>query len=152
MAKFCSNCGMQLDDNTVFCTNCGAIIDQPQAAQQPQYQPAPGFVPPVVNQQPAPKPKKSKKGLIIGLSIGGALLLIGIIIGILFATGVLGGKKYDNTPSGVVEQLMDGFIESDGEKIIDCMPSFYWDNNETLKKGQAIEMELALKSVFSVSK
>lgn len=34
MAKFCTNCGTQIDDNTKFCPNCGAAIAAPAPAQQ----------------------------------------------------------------------------------------------------------------------
>ena len=32
MAKFCSNCGAQMDDNLMFCGNCGAKVDAAPAA------------------------------------------------------------------------------------------------------------------------
>ena len=39
-----------------------------------------------------PQKKKSKTGLIVGLSVGGAVVLIGIVVLVLFLTGILGGK------------------------------------------------------------
>ena len=37
MAKFCANCGAQMDDNAPFCPNCGAKQEVSQTApQQPQ--------------------------------------------------------------------------------------------------------------------
>ena len=36
MAKFCTSCGAQLDDNATFCTSCGAQLGSaPSAAPQP---------------------------------------------------------------------------------------------------------------------
>ena len=35
MAKFCTSCGAQLDDNATFCTSCGAQLGAPSAAPQP---------------------------------------------------------------------------------------------------------------------
>lgn len=34
MAKFCGQCGAQLNDNATFCTQCGATIAPQQPAQQ----------------------------------------------------------------------------------------------------------------------
>ena len=34
MAKFCGQCGAQLNDNATFCTQCGATIATQQPAQQ----------------------------------------------------------------------------------------------------------------------
>ena len=34
MAKFCKNCGNQMEDETVFCGNCGARVDAVEQAQQ----------------------------------------------------------------------------------------------------------------------
>ena len=66
---FCSNCGAQVEDGAAFCDSCGARL---VSARRPS----------------APAAKGSKKGLLIGLA---ALLVVGIVIGILFLTGVLGG-------------------------------------------------------------
>ncbi len=66
---FCSNCGAQVEDGAAFCDSCGARL---VSARRPS----------------APAAKGSKKGLVITLA---ALLVIGIVIGVLFLTGVLGG-------------------------------------------------------------
>ena len=81
---FCKNCGAQIPDGAGFCNHCGAAqAQQPQQTQMQQPQ----------MQQPQMQPqKKSKKGLIIGLSVGGTVLLSGIVVLILFLTGVFGGK------------------------------------------------------------
>ncbi len=77
MAKFCHNCGSQLDDGMLFCGSCGAKQQEaaPQAQpvpQQPvqQVQPQqPVYQQPVYQQPAAPQPPKKKKtGLIVGLS------------------------------------------------------------------------------------
>ena len=38
MAKFCANCGAQMDDNAPFCPNCGAKQEVPQQAAPQQAQ------------------------------------------------------------------------------------------------------------------
>lgn len=73
---FCSKCGAQVADGAAFCDSCGARL---------------GIAPQPVRNNPvysAPAPKKRKTGLLIGLA---ALLVVGIVIGVLFLTGVLGG-------------------------------------------------------------
>ena len=50
MAKFCKNCGMQLEDEAIFCPGCGTKMAAPE---QQQYAPPP---PPTGQQQYAPPP------------------------------------------------------------------------------------------------
>ena len=73
---FCSQCGAQVADGAAFCDSCGARLE---TAQQPVFR-TPVYA--------APAPKKRKAGLLIGLA---ALLVVGLVIGVLFLTGVLGG-------------------------------------------------------------
>ena len=67
----------------------------PQYAQQPQMQPAQQ---PYPQQQYVPQQyaeqaggKKSRKGLVIGLISGGVALVAGLVVLVLFLTGVIGG-------------------------------------------------------------
>lgn len=65
MAKFCTNCGKELDDNAAMCLNCGVIVDNKSS-----------------NTTNSSKPEK-KKGLptwAIILIVVGCLVLIPIII------------------------------------------------------------------------
>ena len=111
---FCRNCGAQLAKGAAFCNNCGAAqaqqpmqpqMQQPQMQQpqmqQPQMQQQPQFVQQQYAQQQQfvpqqPAPQKSRTGLIAGLAAGGTALVAGIVVLILFLTGVIGGK--DNDP------------------------------------------------------
>ncbi len=87
---FCTNCGAQLPEGSSFCNYCGAKLASAPAPRPaaPTYA-APAYGAPAGYPAPAPAPRKSHTGLIIG--IVAALVLIGAVIGILFATGVLGG-------------------------------------------------------------
>ena len=110
---FCKQCGAQIPDGAPFCGNCGAAqgsggqtpqAPQPQQAypQQPAamqfrqesqpFQQAPQQQQAYTQQYEAqPGGGNSRKGLIIGLVCGGVALTAGLVVLILFLTGVLGG-------------------------------------------------------------
>ena len=124
---FCSNCGAQVEDGAAFCDSCGARL---VSARRPS----------------APAAKGSKKGLVITLA---ALLVVGIVIGVLFLTGVLGGgaksvegtwvclqtdrEGYQARLVLVLEKGGEGYAyrEEDGEKTFFPMS---WDE-DTLFDG-----------------
>ena len=120
---FCSKCGNPLPDDAKFCSACGAPVKISQEASPVPQQPASvsdevGSVqmPKPVNvpkpeplmQEPnfngqmgygaaAPVQKKSKKGLIIGLSLGGMLLILVTVV-ILFASGLFNSASSSPFP------------------------------------------------------
>lgn len=118
---FCPNCGKQLHNGATFCGNCGTKLASAPPAQAPQRQNPPQQIPrqqvpqqlprqqmhqqpprQQMHQQPprqtpqqptgktAPAPKKGKGALIAVLAV---VLTAAIAVGVLFATGVLGGKE-----------------------------------------------------------
>ena len=110
---FCSKCGNPLPDDAKFCSACGAPVKISQEASPVPQQPA-GITDEAENiQTPKPEPlmqepnfngqtgygaaapvqKKSKKGLIIGLSLGGVLLAVILAAGLIFVFGLKGGSK-----------------------------------------------------------
>ena len=120
---FCSKCGNPLSDDAKFCSACGAPVKISQEASPVPQQPASvsdevGSVqmPKPVNvpkpeplmQEPnfngqmgygaaAPVQKKSKKGLIIGLSLGGVLLVLVTVV-IMFASGLFNSASSSPFP------------------------------------------------------
>ncbi|MCL2157823.1 MAG: zinc ribbon domain-containing protein [Oscillospiraceae bacterium] len=107
MARFCLNCGKQLNETVKFCASCGAQqqptqqpspVQSAQLQQQPQTQPY--IQPQYQYQQPyAPTPKKkSKTPLIVG-SIGGVLVIVLVIV--LISTNVFGliSRSGGDTPT-----------------------------------------------------
>ena len=99
---FCSKCGNQLNDSDRFCEKCGAAVlkqyePQVNPAAEPVYLQSPASG--VMETQPVNYPaaasvqKKSKKGLIIGLSLGGVLLAVILAAGLIFVFGLKGGSK-----------------------------------------------------------
>ncbi len=110
---FCSKCGNPLPDNAKFCSACGAPVTISQEASPVPQQPA-GITDEAENiQTPKPEPlmqepnfngqtgygaaapvqKKSKKGLIIGLSLGGVLLAVILAVALIFVFGLKGGSS-----------------------------------------------------------
>ena len=101
---FCANCGAALQDGAAFCNRCGAAqqIPSQDGSQYLQHHPQQHMQQQYLYRQTAPQPpqKKSRKGLIIGLACGGTALVAGLVVLILFLTGVIGGGE--NTPGAAV--------------------------------------------------
>ena len=114
---FCSKCGNPLPDDAKFCSACGAPVKISQEDSPVQQRPA-GIADEVENiQTPKPEPlmqepnfngqmgygaaapvqKKSKKGLIIGLSLGGVLLVLVTVV-IMFASGLFNSASSSPFP------------------------------------------------------
>ena len=105
---FCSRCGNSLSDNAQFCSTCGAPVntvqeDSPvlqqsagtvgeaESIQMPKpasFMEAPQFNGQIGYGVAASVQKKSKKGLVIGLSVGIAILLIAATAVVLAALGL----------------------------------------------------------------
>jgi hypothetical protein len=92
---FCTNCGATLPDGAAFCTRCGAKLAPAQqrsnpyaSAPRPDAYTAPAYGAPTA--YPAPAPKKTHTGLIIGII---AAVLVAAAVLVLFLTGVLGTPK-----------------------------------------------------------
>ena len=144
---FCSKCGNPLADNAKFCSACGAPVKISQEASPVPQQPASvsdevGSVqmPKPVNvpkpeplmQEPnfngqmgygaaAPVQKKSKKGLIIGLSLGGVLLVLVTVV-IMFASGLFNPAPSSPFPVLKVEQTQIYYGE-DLDQLEEAFPN-----------------------------
>lgn len=110
---FCSKCGNSLPDDAKFCSACGApvkisqeaspvpqqsagITDEAENIQTPKPEPLmqePNFNGQTGYGAAAPVQKKSKKGLIIGLSLGGVLLAVILAVALIFVFGLKGGSS-----------------------------------------------------------
>ncbi len=99
---FCSKCGNQLKDSDRFCAKCGAaVLKQFEPQENPAAEPVCSQAPvtgraeaqPVNYQAVASVQKKSKKGLIIGLSLGGVMLAVILAVALIFVFCIKGGSK-----------------------------------------------------------
>lgn len=90
---FCSKCGNQLKDSDRFCAKCGTpVVKESELQEKPTGEPVYSQTPmigsmeaqPVHRQTAAPVQKKSKKGLAIGLSIGGVVLTVILAVMLIF--------------------------------------------------------------------
>lgn len=116
---FCSKCGNQLEDSDQFCAKCGAPVakqeapqERPAAMPNDPYSPAAGGMAtqPIYHQAAAPVPKKSKKGLIISFSVGGAVLAVILAVALIFVfRPKTGGSQYGHSsiPLGASEIVYD---------------------------------------------
>ena len=115
---FCNKCGAQLPDGTQFCSNCGApqVPAQPEPQAQPQQpvyeaQQQPTYEMPQQPQQPygagnqpyqpvqpvmPPQNDDGKKKKAIIIAVVAVIAVIAIVVGILFGTGVIGGKDKED--------------------------------------------------------
>ena len=115
MAKFCGQCGAQLNDNATFCTQCGATI----APQQPAQQTAS----PMANLQQAAKNidmnaikdavsveniknlKNKPNKLTIAVL---AVLLVLVILVVVILCMIFGGGSWKTPINNVMDVLNDG--------------------------------------------
>ena len=115
--SYCSNCGQEMPMGARFCSGCGAAQSQPQQIQQPMQpqQPQPQPVQQQYGQPMQPQfygmpmngfmqPKKSKKPLIIILSILAVLCIAAAIVLPLNLNGKASSKRVLKKFFSAIEQ------------------------------------------------
>lgn len=138
---FCSKCGNPLPDDAKFCSACGAPVKISQEASPAPQQPA-GIPDETVNIQAtkseplmeaenfsvqmssgaATHGKKSKKELVIGLSVGIAILLIAATAVVLVALGLFDPAPSSPFPVLKVEQTQIYYGE-DLDQLEEAFPN-----------------------------
>lgn len=110
---YCSNCGSNLPDNSVFCQNCGASFAQ--TSQQPMMQ-QPMMQQPMMQQPMMQQPKKSKKPwIILGITLGLLVVVITTVIILLFACN---GNK-SSSPQELAENVFNALADNDEDDFAD---------------------------------
>lgn len=77
--NFCPFCGRKIEDSDTFCGFCGKPVEGPPRA----FAPIPQTAPQPQAQQPQQPPKRKPIGLIVGISAGAAVLLIGAVLAVV---------------------------------------------------------------------
>lgn len=116
---FCQKCGMSNPDGATFCTGCGASLPtgtQNFSMGQDMFG---GGVP---AQQTFPMGGQSKKssGTAIIIMAVAAILVVAIVVGVLFAFGVLGGG-----PEKVIRKSLEAAINGDGKTLYEITADPY---------------------------
>lgn len=147
MARFCSNCGTALTEDSVFCSNCGARVEEPQANHEDysefREEPPHANIEGAPNEsysyaESAPAPKKNNKKTIIIAAVAAVVAIIAIILVMSF-----GGSA---SPEAAAKKFMDGLVNNDPDEIIDSFPPFLWLDSRTAKK----EFEASFKDAFDL--
>ena len=105
MAKFCANCGSEIEDSWNTCPNCGTNIKAPQMGGEPQLTPTP-------SQTPGYGPRPTSNGYGIGalvLSIIGLCCFSYILGPIAIILGAAGISKDDNNGMAIAGLLIGIF-------------------------------------------
>lgn len=140
MAIYCTNCGKQLPDDSLFCDNCGTRVlnnnsgsYQAPPAQMPVQPPVQNYVP-VQQYQNAPMPvpkKKSGFGRILKF-----LLALAIVAALVFGIMVFLEQIYHRTPpESVSPSSPSGQSSSPGGQSSPSAPSVP-DNQSSSSSGQ----------------
>jgi putative multiple sugar transport system substrate-binding protein len=113
---YCTSCGANNPDGSVFCSVCGAKMDDAsQIAQQPYGQPT--LDQPTYGQQPYGQPPKKGKAKTVLLIAGGAVLLAAIVLVLIFVV-FPGDKKVSGDEDGLLsEKTMQAEFINDGTEV-----------------------------------
>lgn len=112
----CKNCGFEISDDSVLCPQCGAPVASETAQTDPEVR--------VAFDQPEEPVKKSKKGLVVGLSAAVALVVaIAIVIGVMWPR--LEGAWVENF--GTNEEYLAYVQQNSSGSTIGTLPEAYRD-------------------------
>lgn len=114
---FCRFCGSEVKDGEIFCSNCGEKIQRPEVAKPEEETKVAEEVKTeeVKTEEPKKESNSGKKGLIAGICIGSAGLLVGAGALCYAIFGHPGDKPVDNDK--VVEESKEKESESTKEPV-----------------------------------
>lgn len=143
MTKFCTNCGKQNEGTSAFCSNCGSPLQAP--APQPQLDPEQQTTDLDQNVETTEaKPKTVIDKLLVMLKTHKsiAMLIGGIALAVIVAAIVI--SALFPSPQAVVKKYIKGIESGNAKMIVDCMPSFYWEDDKDEKEDLIDNLEDSL--------
>lgn len=109
MAKFCGNCGTQLEDNAKVCGNCGAPLD--------------GISPDISGLNSVdPEKQKKVRNIVKGVLTGAAVVIAAVIV--LNIVSQFTGYK------GLLRKVMSAYKNYDIETLVSLSGDMYYYGNE----------------------
>ena len=135
MAKFCGNCGTQLQDNAAFCPGCGTALAPQTPKSEPIEPPTPPkpqppiektqvFTPPVATPPVAegkpPKSKKpaNKKNILISIIAGLVAAAVSFFV-VSYLLGRGGGAE------STAEKVLTAVLNEEGDTLVDMTSDAY---------------------------
>lgn len=116
MSKFCKNCGVEMEENTVLCTNCGAIEKRSEILpEEVRIERSPVI-------QVVEKVTRTVKENPKFFAFCGAVVAIFLVI-VVLVSNLLGGGGYKKA----VKNYMDVSFKGKADKIEKLAPKEYWD-------------------------
>lgn len=156
--KNCTKCGNTLEDEAVFCNACGEAQKENTQTEN-TYTESEELTNSFLEEQDQPvyignpdmPVKKSKKPLIIGISIAAVLVIAAIVVGLVLFLG--GGKS--NSPEEIVKEFLVAYKNLDGDAVADCIAytSKYKDEMEEMREeiNAAFEMLKAFDDSIKIT-
>ena len=128
--KYCKECGEKLTDNQLVCPICGTAVQDEDSAASDET---------IVKEGVSSAPNKNKKTRII-LSIAAGVLAVGIILAVLFLTGVF--KKCRTNETGPADRDAQTELAASKEKLARLEKQYLTDIRD-----KAIERVSAFQSL-----
>ena len=145
---FCSKCGAQNEEHSLFCCQCGEQLnspapEEPEISVSPIETEIPAEVSEAVSEMPTRRVrrKRSKKGLWIGLGAGvagvGILATVAAaIVSFVVVLAIVIAVAFSSSPKSVVKGYMKATLNADMSKYIDLIPDEVMDKDMPNKSEQ----------------
>ncbi len=142
MAKICINCGVENEESSAFCAKCGSSLQ----ANAPEPAPETNEAAPEVATEGTPestpeKPKSKFDEILDKLKIKkrDVMLLGGVAIAAVIL--IIALSIIFPGPKAVVRKCLNGIENGNAKAIVNCMPSYLWDNDREEKEDAIDSMQ-----------
>lgn len=126
MAKFCVHCGKENEDSAVFCEGCGSSFE---AAAAPSSAPQSNSIIDKIKGILGRFNLDMRKAVILSGAAVVAIVALILIISLFFG------------PKATIRRFMSGVKNVDAEKVVSCMPSFIWEEDDDEKEDKIENIE-----------